>query len=170
MEAKRHQPERKVERRKGEKKRLEDVDRKLREIEKKLKEEKEIKRREREENQEQEQEERQGALIEQTTPIQVEKSKEPEDEEEGEQVQVQELAQQIEHMVEETGMDLEQEPQDQDTNLMLRASEVVPQSLLPPKSKPVQKEKGEVVLLDDDLKMDVYNLSFDEPQKRIVQT
>ena len=62
-----------------------------------------------------------------------------------------------------------QEPQDQDIDLMPRASEVAPQSPPPSESQPVPSEKGEVVLLDDDLVMDVYTLSFDESQQRIVQ-
>ena len=33
----------------------------------------------------------------------------------------------------------------------------------------VLSEKGEVVLLDDDPVVDVYNLSFDELQKKIIQ-
>ena len=49
-------------------------------------------------------------------------------------MQVQELAQQVENMVEALDMELEQEPQDQDIDLMPRAYEVAPQSLPPPES------------------------------------
>jgi len=45
---------------------------------------------------------------------------------------------------------------------MLRAYEVAPQSPPPPVLASVLSEQGEVVLLDDDPVMDVYNLSFDE--------
>lgn len=108
-------------------------------------------------------------MKEKTMPIQVEELEQPIDEEEGEQVQVWELDQHIEQIVETTDMELEQEEQDQDTNLMPRKFEVAPQSPPPPESKPVPNEKGEVVLLDDDLVMDMYNLSFDELQQRIIQ-
>jgi len=47
---------------------------------------------------------------------------------------------------------------------MPRASIIAPQSLPPPKPQRVLSEQGEVVLLDDDPKMDVYNLEFDETQ------
>lgn len=103
-------------------------------------------------------------MIEKTTLIQVEELEQPVEEEQGEQVQVRELAQQNEQMVEVTDMELEQEPQDQETDLMPRASEAAPQSLPPLESKIVPREKGEVVFLDDDLVMDMYNLSFDESQ------
>lgn len=49
-------------------------------------------------------------------------------EEEGEKVQVQELAQQIEQIVEATKMELEQEPQDQDIDIMLSLLEISPRS------------------------------------------
>jgi len=48
------------------------------------------------------------------------------DEEEGEKVQVCEIARKIEKMVEETKMELEQEPQDQNIDLVPRLSEVAP--------------------------------------------
>jgi len=51
---------------------------------------------------------------------------------------------------------------------MLRATKVTYQSPPPPVSEPVENEKGEDFLLDDDLVVDVYNLSFDELQKNIV--
>ena len=66
-------------------------------------------------------------------------------------------------------MELEQEPQNEDTDLMPRALEVMSQSRPLPVSKPVPSEQGDIVILDDDLVMDVYNLSFDKLQKRIVQ-
>lgn len=56
---------------------MEDAERNLQEMKKKLKEEQELRTREREEKQKQEQEERQGAMIEKTTPIQVEESEQP---------------------------------------------------------------------------------------------
>jgi len=72
-------------------------------------------------------------------------------------------------MVEAMNMELEQEPQDHDTDLMSRTSEVAPLSPPPTESEPAPSEQGWVVLLDDDLVMDVYNLSFDESQQMIVQ-
>lgn len=68
-----------------------------------------------------------------------------------------------------TNMELEQEPQHEDVDLMPRAPQVIPQSSPPPIIEPTPSEQGDVVPLDDDLIMDVYNLSFDEFQKRIVQ-
>ncbi len=65
-------------------------------------------------------------------------------------------------MVEETNMDMEEEPQDQDIDLMPRTSEVSPQYPPPLESKHVPSDQGEVVLLYDDSVMDVYNLSFDD--------
>jgi len=55
-------------------------------------------------------------------PVQVEELEQLSDEEEGEQVKFRELAQQIEQMVEATDMKLEQEPQDQGIEVMLRTS------------------------------------------------
>jgi len=66
-------------------------------------------------------------------------------------------------------MEFGQEPHDQDTDLMPRASKVGPQSPPPPVSELVLSDQGEVILLDDDPVMDVYNLSFDELQQKIVQ-
>lgn len=54
------------------------------------------------------------------------------------------------------------EPQNDDTKLMLRAPKVTSQSPPPLVLEPFLSEQGEVILLDDDLVMDVYNLSFDK--------
>lgn len=70
--------------------------------------------------------------------------------------------------MEVTDMDFAQGPQNEDTNLMRRASKVTSQSPPPPMSKPVPSEQGDNVILDDDLVMDMYNLSFDDFQKNIV--
>lgn len=72
-------------------------------------------------------------------------------------------------MVEATDMEFGQGPQDQDIDLMPKASEVTPQSPPPPISEPVPSEQGEVFLLNDDLMMDVFNMLFDELSQRIVQ-
>ena len=66
-------------------------------------------------------------------------------------------------------MELGKEPQDQDIDLIRRAPEVTSQSPPPVVLETVSSEKREVVLLDDDSVMDVYNLSFDELQRKIVQ-
>ena len=47
---------------------------------------------------------------------------------------------------------------------------VTSQSPPPPLSELVPSKQGDFVLLHDDPGMDVYNLSFDELQKKIVQT
>ena len=143
-------------------KRLEDAERTLEETQKKLKVEQELRRREGEENHKQEQEERQGTLTEKNVPIHVETTQQPIDEEQGEKVQVQDLPQQVEQMVEAMGIEIEQEPHDQDTDLMLRESKVTPQSLPHIESQSFLSKKGEVVLLDDDSEMDMYNLSFNK--------
>jgi len=52
---------------------------------------------------------------------------------------------------------------------MSRAPEVIPQSPPPLAAEPTSREQGGVLPLDDDLVMDVYNLSFDEFQRRIPQ-
>ena len=49
------------------------------------------------------------------------------------------------------------------------ASKVAPQCLSPPEIKVLPSEQGEVVLLDDDPVMDVYNISFDELQQNSVE-
>lgn len=122
-----------------------------------------------EENQKQEEEERQGMLIEKTMPIQVEESKKMTTEEEGEQIQDNELSEQIDQLIKVKNMELGQDQQGQDTNLMLRVLEVTSQSPPAPVLELVLSKQGEVFLLDDDLVMDVYNLSFDGLQKNIVQ-
>lgn len=66
-------------------------------------------------------------------------------------------------------IELEQEPHHEDVDLMLRAPQVIPQFPPPPATEPTLREKGYFFLLDDDLIMDVYNLSFHELQNRIVQ-
>ena len=52
-------------------------------------------------------------------------------------------------------MDLEQEPQNEDTDLMSRTPQVISQYPPPPVSEPTPNEQGDVVLLDDDLVMEV---------------
>jgi len=65
-------------------------------------------------------------------------------------------------LVEVTDIETEPELEDQDIDLIPRASKFEPQSLPPPKLQPVLSEQGEVVLLEDDPKTDVYNVAFDE--------
>jgi len=59
-------------------------------------------------------------------------------------------------------MDLEHELQREDVDLIPRAPQVIPQCPPPLAAELTLSEKGDVVLLDDDPVMDVYNLSFDE--------
>ena len=108
-------------------------------------------------------------MTEKTTPIQVDESEKLTIEEEGEQMQDWELAQQIEKINEVTNMEVGDEPHNEDTDLMLRSPEVKYQSPPTLVSKPVPSEQGQVVLFDDDSVMDVYNISFDELQKKIIQ-
>jgi len=71
-------------------------------------------------------------------------------------------------LVEVTDMEMESELEDQDINLMLRASKVVPLSQTPPKPQLVLSDQGEGVLLEDDLETNVYNMAFDETQHTIL--
>lgn len=67
-------------------------------------------------------------------------------------------------------METEPELEDQDINLMPRASKVEPQSPPPLEPQTVSSEQGEVVLLEDDQEIDVYNFAFENTQQRIVHT
>ena len=107
-------------------------------------------------------------MIEEITLIQVDESEQIVAKEECEEMQDQKLARQIEKFIEVTNMELEKELQCEDTTLILKEPQVIPQSPLPPVAEPTPREQGDVSLLDDDLVMDVCNLSFDEFQKRIV--
>lgn len=97
-------------------------------------------------------------MIEKTSSIQVDDSKQPTTEEEGEQMQDREISQQIEKLIEVTDMEMEQEPQNEYTDLMSRAPKVISQSLPPPVSKLIPSEQGYIVFLDDDMVLDVYKL------------
>jgi len=66
-------------------------------------------------------------------------------------------------------MEMENEPQNKDVDLMSNTPKVTIQSPPPPATEPTSIEEGDVVPLDDDLVMDVYNMSFAEFQKMIIQ-
>jgi len=102
-------------------------------------------------------------------PIQVEELEQSTSKEKGEQMEDRDLSQYIKQLIEVKDMELEHEPQNEDNDLMPRAPKVTSQSPPPPVSVLVPSKQGEVVLLGDDLVMDVYNLSFDELKKKIVQ-
>lgn len=59
--------------------------------------------------------------------------------------------------------------QDQDANLMPKATEVTPKASLDLAVEQVPSEQGDIVLLEDDPRADVYNIAFDESQHRVVQ-
>lgn len=84
-------------------------------------------------------------------------------------MQDRELAQQIEDLIEVADMELQLEPQNEDVDLRPSAPQVTVQSPSPPAAELTLSKEGDVVLLDDDPTMDLYNLSYDEFQKRIVQ-
>ena len=65
---------------------------------------------------------------------------------------------------------MEQEPQNEDVYLMPSTPHVTIQSPPPPEVNPSPSEEGDHVPLDDDPVMYVHNMSFDEFQKRIVQS
>ena len=73
-----------------------------------------------------------------------------------------ELAQQIEHLIEVTNMEMDQEPQNEDVDLMPSTPHVTIQSPPPLAAEPTPSEEGDVVPLDGDLVMDVYNMSYHE--------
>ena len=79
------------------------------------------------------------------------------------------LSQQIENLIEVTNMEMEQEPQNEDVDLMLRAPQVTIFSPPPPTVELAPGEEGEVVPLDNDMVMDTYNVSYGELQNKIVQ-
>lgn len=54
-------------------------------------------------------------------------------------------------------------------DLLPKAPLVISQSRPYLAAYPTLNEQGDVFLLDDDLVMDVYNISFDDFQRRIVQ-
>ena len=67
-------------------------------------------------------------------------------------------------------MESESEPQDEEVDLMPSAPQVTVQSPPPPAIELAPNEEGDILPLDDDLVTDVYNLSHNELQERIVQT
>lgn len=64
-------------------------------------------------------------------------------------------------------MELEHEPQHEDDDLMLGAPQFILQSPPPLVAEIALSKKGDVFLLDDDLVMDMYYLSFNKFQKRL---
>ena len=84
-------------------------------------------------------------------------------------MQEHDLGQEIEKLIEVANMELEPEPKYEYVNLMPNPPNATIQTPALPVTDLVSSEEGEIVPLDDDLVMDVYNLSFDELQKRIVQ-
>lgn len=84
-------------------------------------------------------------------------------------MQDRELAQQIEDLIEVADMELELEPRNEDVDLMLSAPQVIIQSPPPLAAEPASSEEGAIIPLDDDMVMDLYNLSYNEFQNKIVQ-
>ena len=66
-------------------------------------------------------------------------------------------------------MEVGPEPWDEDVDLMPITSQATVQIPPPSVAEQAPSEEVEVVPLDDDLFMDVYNLSFDELQNKFVQ-
>ncbi len=80
-----------------------------------------------------------------------------------------EIYQQIEHLIKVTYMEMEHEQQNEDVYLMQRTPQVTTQSPPPQAVEPTPSGEGDVVPLDVDPVMDVYNMSFNEFQKRIIK-
>ena len=72
-----------------------------------------------------------------------------------------EIAQQIEDLIEVVDMELEPEPQDEDVDMIPSTPQITIQSPSPLATKPSLSVEGDIVSLDDDSVMDVYNLSYD---------
>lgn len=83
-------------------------------------------------------------------------------------MQDQDLAQQIEELIEINDMEAELEPQNQDINLLPNTQLVTIQSLPPLVVESAISEEVENFPLDDDSIMDIYNFLYDELQKNIV--
>lgn len=162
VEAKRKNEIQRVEQRKREKQRFQEEKIKLQKAEQKLKEEREQRRKEKEEKQKQEEEERQGMMVGEKTPIQVEEQEhnQPKTEEEGENVHDQDVSQQIGHLIEVTDMEMEQELHNEDVDLMPSTPQVIVQSPPPSSIETTLSKEGDVVPLDDDSVMDVYKMSL----------
>lgn len=88
---------------------------------------------------------------------------------EGEQMQDRKLAQQVEDLIIVEDMELKLELQNEDVDLILSAPQVTVQYPSPSKVELTPSKEGNGVPLDDDLAMELCNLSYDEFHKRIVQ-
>lgn len=66
-------------------------------------------------------------------------------------------------------MELGLELQDENLDLIPSSQQAIVQTPPPPVSEPSLSEEGEIVPLNDDLVMDVYNTSFNELKNNIAQ-
>lgn len=66
-------------------------------------------------------------------------------------------------------MELEQEPHNKDIDLMLKEPKVISHSPPSPFLELVLTKQGDIALVDNDLVMDVYNISFDKLHNGIIQ-
>lgn len=94
--------------------------------------------------------------------IHIDESEQPTAKDEGKQMQDREIAQNIEKFIEVKNMDLEHELHREYSDLVPKAPQVIPWSPQSLVVKPALRKKGDVVLLDDNRVMDVYNISFAE--------
>lgn len=69
------------------------------------------------------------------------------------------LAQQIEDLIKVAGIELELEPWNENVDLMLSALQVTIQTPSPPSTQLDLSEEWDLVPLDDDPVMDLYNMS-----------
>jgi len=67
-------------------------------------------------------------------------------------------------------MEMEYPEQDQDTDIMPKATEVTPQPSQAPLTEQVPSEKGDIVILEYNMGIYVYKITFNESQHRVVQT
>lgn len=73
-------------------------------------------------------------------------------------------------MLEQMDTDVVQPEKYQDIDLMPKNEEVTPPTLPDQGAEQVLNDQGDTEILEDNLKVDVHNISFNESQHRVVQS
>jgi len=73
-------------------------------------------------------------------------------------------------MLEKMDMDMVHPKLDQDTNLMPHNQEVTPLASLDTEAEIVPSDQGDTNILEDNPKVEMHNISFDESQHKVVQS
>lgn len=87
----------------------------------------------------------------------------------GEESEEYDLAQEIEQMIEQMGIDMVQPELDQDIDLMPRNQEVSSPALRNTEEH-VPRDQGDTKILDENLEVEMHNISFDESHHKVVQS